>query len=139
VHLESSRLGQSVSFRSLLDPAIPRSARVPALLFQPAVENALWHAFQDTSVPPRILLSITADPDGSTPLDVVASVLDNGRGLQHHSNEARSKPQHTSWGLNMTREKMKLLDRTSSLEVLPGEAPWSTEVRFKFPLSPPDS
>lgn len=139
VHLESSRLGRSVSFRSLLDPAIPQSARVPALLFQPAVENALWHAFRDTSVPPRILLSIIADPDASTSLDVVASVLDNGRGLQNHSNDGSSMPQHTSWGLNMTREKLKLLDSTSRLEVLPGEAPWSTEVRFKFPLCPPDS
>jgi len=85
------------------------------------------------------LLSINTDPDASTSLDVVASVLDNGRGLQNHSNDGSSMPQHTSWGLNMTREKLKLLDSTASLEVLPCKSPWSTEVRFKFPLCPPDS
>ncbi|MGB1384360.1 MAG: sensor histidine kinase [Flavobacteriales bacterium] len=139
VHLESSRLGHSVSFRSLLDPDISKSARIPALLFQPAVENALWHAFRDPPVSPQILLSISTDPDGSTSMDVVASVLDNGRGLHDEGAEARAVPQHTSWGLNMTREKLRLLDNTSSLEILPAEAPWSTEVRFRFPLSPPDS
>ena len=59
VVLESTRLGKAVTFTHHMHPAVPSCAQIPALLLQPALENALWHGFNDSVDAPQVHLTVT--------------------------------------------------------------------------------
>ena len=45
--------GQGRHLLPPMHPAVPSCAQIPALLLQPALENALWHGFDDSVERPR--------------------------------------------------------------------------------------
>ena len=126
VVLESSRLGKDVTFTHDMHPAVPAHAQIPALLLQPALENALWHGFDDSVEAPQVHLKVT-------PMDghkgwLVLTLLDNGIGLCANADTGSSE------GLQLVREKVLTMAQEANVFVGAATGPWSTMARITLPL-----
>jgi len=135
VLLECSRIDKTIEWHVDIQHETHWSHQVPALLFQPAIENAIWHGFSTPIENPKIHLVIRELP--ARPGWIQASVLDNGIGL---SSDFNANPnQHQSVGMNVTQKRLTSLHSQASVEVIPAKSPWSTESRFTIPPLMQDS
>ena len=126
VVLESTRLGKTVTFTHHMHPAVPSRAQIPALLLQPALENALWHGFDGSVEAPQVHLTVT-------PMDrhegwLVLTLLDNGIGLSADADTGSSE------GLQLVREKVLTMAQEANVFVGAATGPWSTMARITLPL-----
>ena len=126
VVLESTRLGKPVTFSHHMHPEVPSCAQIPALLLQPALENALWHGFDDSVNAPQVHLTVT-------PMDghegwLVLTLLDNGIGLCADADTGSSE------GLQLVREKVLTMAQEANVFVGAATGPWSTMTRITLPL-----
>lgn len=126
VVLESTRLGKPVTFTHHVHPAVPSCAEIPALLLQPALENALWHGFDGSVEAPQVHLEVT-------PMDghegwLVLTLLDNGIGLRADTDTGSSE------GLQLVREKVLTMAQEANVFVGAAAEPWSTMARITLPL-----
>jgi Putative regulator of cell autolysis len=90
---------------------------VPAMLFQPILENSIKHGF--CKIPPgEGLISIQIKQHDSF---IICTLSDNGAGFQ----EKNPSPAHVSKGLQLTEKRLQLLFRRSrqqpQIEVTPNE------------------
>jgi two-component system LytT family sensor kinase len=93
--IEQARFGERLTYR--LDvPDQVREARVPMLILQPLVENALRHGIASRAGPGHV--AIAADRDGDT---LRLQVVDDGQGLPPAASERI--------GLANTRARLRLL------------------------------
>lgn len=138
VHLESSRRGTSVAWRVNIIGQVNLDTEVPALLFQPALENALWHGFAE--MPANPTLEITVQTLNSTRRDpwISVHVHDNGVGLPH-STSTSTRKRSASMGLAITRDRLHALHPHASVQVARATPPWSTETTFTLPARLPTS
>lgn len=120
--IQRMRLGDRVTFKTAVEPAA-LSTRVPTLLLQPLVENAITHG-----VGPRV---------GSGEIDLQASVagdrvtirvIDNGVGVPAGAEDGV--------GLSNSRARIEgLFGAAGQLRVLPMDSR-GTEVRIEIPYDP---
>ena len=126
VVLESSRLGKDVTFTHHMHSSVPARAQIPALLLQPAIENALWHGFDDSVEAPQVHFTVT-------PMDghegwLTLTLLDNGIGLCADADTGSSE------GLQLVREKVLTTAHEANVFVGAATGPWSTMTRITLPL-----
>ena len=95
LRIEQARFGERLNYR-LLVPDHMRAARVPTLILQPLVENALNHGIASRAGPGHV--AVEAHRDGDM---LVLSVSDDGRGLPQATTERI--------GLSNTRARLHLL------------------------------
>ena len=131
VVLESTRLGRAVTFTHRMHPAIPACVQIPALLLQPALENALWHGFDGSVEAPHIHLE-TALMEGTEGC-LVLTLLDNGVGLGAGTGTRSSE------GLQLVREKVQTVAQNADVHLGIAASPWSTMARITLPLTLPKS
>lgn len=75
--IEAVRFADRMSVDIRIDPAV-RGARVPALLLQPLVENAVKHGVARTPGPARVAIAARPEPDGRICLSVENSMPPSG-------------------------------------------------------------
>lgn len=127
--LEQARLGDRLRSTLHLDPAAA-TARIPGLLLQPLVENAIQHA-----VASRIdggTLSVNVSVDGS---QVVVRVVDDGPGLPDAVRTALQTPLATdahAGGLRNVLERTRLTWPDATVDLVP-QSP-GLAVILTFPL-----
>ncbi len=126
VVLESTRLGKPVTFSHHKPPEVPSCAQIPALLLQPALENALWHGFDDSVDTPQVHLTVT--PKDGHEGWLVLTLLDNGIGLCADADTGSSE------GLQLVREKVLTMAQEANVFVGAATGPWSTMTRITLPL-----
>ncbi|MFC3814438.1 sensor histidine kinase [Lysobacter sp. GCM10012299] len=95
LEIEQARFGERLSY-SILVPDLALDARVPNLILQPLVENALRHGLATRAGPGRV--EIKADRQGDC---LLLRVVDDGRGLPPAMTERI--------GLANTRARLRLL------------------------------
>ena len=135
IALESARRETPVSWTVEVDPRIHQELILPVLLFQPAIENAFWHAFDPPPPNPMICLKLNMSEQAPAPNWVVASLLDNGKGL--NLAPSQTQPEHVSFGSKVTLDRLKNWHPKSGLELNSLTGQWSTEAKFSFPLKLP--
>lgn len=99
--IERIRFGDRLTFSLQLAPELA-SVRVPSLILQPLIENAVKHGLAERELPGGAL-RVCATREGDT---IVIEVADNGRGEQTPA--APALPRITGIGLEATRERLAL-------------------------------
>lgn len=125
VAIEQARFGSKLSVAFDIDEV---HARVPSLLLQPLVENAILHGIQPRKEAGEVRIAVKKLDDR-----IRVSVRDTGYGISQEVMDgiAEGKVESRSIGLSNVNERIKLLYgeglRLTRLE--PG-----TEVSFELPL-----
>jgi hypothetical protein len=108
IDLELLRFNYRFCFAKDIDPSLLEfDYRVPPLLIQPFVENAIVHGFA-YSIRKDLRLLVTAKLEDDY---IIYKIEDNGVGRAEASAfNARSKSKHVSLGLQITRERINIFN-----------------------------
>ncbi|GAA0556783.1 tetratricopeptide repeat-containing sensor histidine kinase [Chitinophaga japonensis] len=101
VQLEQMRMVRKFDYIVAVDPQLATGHTfIPPLIFQPFVENSIWHGLSRSATAGYVRLQITAKGDV-----LCCSIEDNGAGRQ-----VKENPGRRSYGLQITRERLRLLN-----------------------------
>ncbi len=135
IELETVRLGKGFTYSIVVETEIqPGECKLPALLLQPLVENALWHGIG--SLEEGGNLNITFVKEGGT---LVVEIVDNGYGKRSASspNHLKTEAKHS---IELIQERLILLGEQfhvkTGLEILdafPEKENSGTRVRIILP------
>ncbi|MEO7310659.1 MAG: two-component regulator propeller domain-containing protein [Chitinophagaceae bacterium] len=103
VDLEKLRLNMEVNYAESLDQKLfVEEIKIPPFIFQPFVENALWHGFSSKEGEKQITLSVHGDNDW-----LIFEITDNGVGRLRAAASYHSFPEgHLSKALAITRQRL---------------------------------
>ena len=109
MQLESIRLTYPFTYRLVVAKELDiENEKIPPLIFQPFIENAIWHGLRYKSEPGKIEISLKKK-DGM----LKTSITDNGVGRSHAG--TLGKPiitSHEPLGIRLTQERLDLLNKT---------------------------
>ena len=109
--LENLRFSESIHFEISIEDEVLLEGRIPPMLVQPLVENAVKHGLRGLDYPPQLLVSFERHEES---LRIV--VQDNGRGRS--AAEARDKEGHRSVGTTILERRLSLIGKTLGGEAL---------------------
>lgn len=106
--LECMRTDNHFEYSFSLDPELDTEYhKIPPMLLQPFVENAIWHGVVHRETPG--LIGISFDLEGDT---IRVSIRDNGKGRAYsEAVNARKMLNHKSQGIKITRERLNLINQ----------------------------
>jgi ligand-binding sensor domain-containing protein len=138
LELESLRFEKRFDFTIILDPEMDISViRIPPLIIQPYVENAIWHGLMHKEEKGKLEIELS-EREGM----LNCRITDDGIGRKK-AEELKATGTHKSMGLRITADRIALLQQqqrkaSASIEVfdlvLPDGKPGGTEVIIKMPL-----
>ena len=104
IELEQLRFAGKFSYQSYVDPQLLNGDyKIPSLLIQPYVENAIIHGIAH-SEKANLQLFVSVTLDGDT---IKYTIRDNGVGRQQAADyNLRNKPGHQSVGLMITQDRI---------------------------------
>jgi sensor histidine kinase YesM len=105
MNIENIRFSNEIQFKIIVDEGIdPHIVKIPSLILQPFLENALWHGLSSKDGDKSILLQISRKKDGY--IDI--SITDNGVGREVAEKLKESKVlKRKSVGINITKERLE--------------------------------
>lgn len=114
IELEQLRFEKTFEFVLQLDEALnPEETRIPPLIMQPFVENAIKYGLSGRTEKGRLLLKLTRAEDF-----ILVRVEDNGVGRdQVKKEQLQSYKKTESTGIKYTEERLKLLMKDAKLKV----------------------
>jgi ligand-binding sensor domain-containing protein len=106
LQMEQFRCDNKFEYQLTADPDLQYSDyKVPPLIVQPFVENAIHHGLLNKQQGPRKLLLFAALEKNC----IKYTITDNGVGRARAQQiKEMNKPEHQSYGLNITRERIQL-------------------------------
>lgn len=105
MELEQLRFGNRFDFEINIDPKITvERTRIPSMLLQPFLENAILHGILPKTEKGLISLDLTLENNQN----LHAVISDNGVGRDFHANKLGKK--HKSHGLRITKERLKVFE-----------------------------
>lgn len=108
LHLEKLRFKDKFDYHIIIDKAIDEtSVRIPAMLIQPFVENAIHHGVRNLP-DKKGIITVTLTMQHR---HLLASIEDNGIGRVKTLSLKDIHAQHQSAGMQITRERLMLLCR----------------------------
>ncbi len=141
IYLELEALRFNHHFHYVIDVAEDvntSTLKVPPLIIQPYVENAIWHGLMHKEEKGQLQIKLSRDGDF-----LCCKIIDNGIGRQHAAElKSKSTPTHKSLGMKITRDRIEMLQNKNQAHavvsindiVLPDGTPAGTEVLLKIPL-----
>ncbi len=104
MNIENIRFSNEINYKKNISPAVDLQAiKVPSLILQPFLENALWHGLSSKKDDKNINLDISND-NGNF---IVISITDNGIGRNEAQRIKRNKSlKRKSLGLAITYERL---------------------------------
>lgn len=136
VRLEQMRFENKFAFEYKIDSQIDTNyLKVPALLLQPYVENAIWHGLMHKEEKGNLKIEVKM----GTPQEVLCIIEDNGIGRQKAAElPSQMGRAHKSLGLQINADRLKVLQQLNELEVsveiIDLKNPVGTQVVVHFPL-----
>jgi LytS/YehU family sensor histidine kinase len=109
LELESLRFGNQFRYIINVDGRLDtESCRIPSMLIQPFLENAIWHGLMHKDG--GRLLELLISPEDNRPGRLLCVIQDNGIGrksaMEHKSNTRQDGP---SMGMEVTRERLEVM------------------------------
>jgi len=106
LELESLRFDGRFNYKIKIDPAIDLSMiKVPPLIIQPFVENAVWHGLMPKETKGNVEIDLSETDDF-----LLVKITDDGvgriRSSSHQNNETNG---HRSMGLSITSQRIKMM------------------------------
>ena len=132
LELEQLRFGNKFSFR-IERPRNPKQlqVKIPAMLLQPVLENAVWHGMMHLKSKGEIVL----DASKLTAKRTIIRITDNGNGLKVAEEKSANKQ---SYGIRNIKEKMILIEKmygeSTRFEINNRTDSTGVEVLFEFPV-----
>jgi ligand-binding sensor domain-containing protein len=111
LELESKRLEGSFDYTFEIDGGVDYSTKVPSLIIQPFVENAIWHGLRSKKRDGFIRIKVQNYSEG-----LKIFVEDNGIGMAN-SWKTESPKERKSFGIVATRQRLFLNDPKSKIEI----------------------
>lgn len=108
LELEKLRFGDRFDYTITIEEAInPSQVKIPSMLIQPFIENALWHGLMPKTENGQLELRFTLTPDNV----VICTIEDNGIGRKKSMQINSQRTQHRSTGLQNIHERISLLNQ----------------------------
>lgn len=105
--IENIRFDQKINFAILKNDTNLSMVRVPALILQPFIENALWHGLMLKEGEKKITIAITQENDA-----VKLVISDNGIGRKRAlENVAKKSYKRESLGMQFTNERINYFNK----------------------------
>lgn len=102
--LEKQRFGEKFDFSIYVDKEIDSSEiRIPSMLVQPFVENAIWHGLMPQPNMGKVEIRLELSDD-----TLLLQIIDNGIGIT--ASKALKNESHVSKGMDLTRERIRLIN-----------------------------
>ncbi len=139
VELETLRLDFDVRFEIDIDPELnPYTVKIPPMLVQPFLENAIWHGLQPKGTDGHIRLSF----QGKDVERLRCEIEDNGIGISAAKSNAPFRRNREPSGMAMTEDRIKLLwqklgssEGIEVIELLDEQGrPRGTKIKFEVPV-----
>ncbi len=135
IQLEKLRLNNKFDFILSVDPGInTNQIKVPSLLFQPYVENAIWHGLSELPERGSLILCFKKKKN-----NILCIIEDNGIGRETSVNKNSN---HKSLGLEITNKRIQLINTLLKTEISPvitdlkkeTDGKKGTRVEFQLPI-----
>lgn len=112
IDLEVSRLDGKLSYELSIDQRIdPTAYKLPTMLIQPFVENAIWHGIAPKEGDGHLVIRLELIEEEALRI----TVRDNGVGI--HSGRPSKMKDHHSMGIDLIRERLAMLSESNSLKI----------------------
>ena len=119
VSLEAERLMKSIDFTyDFCAETDPSTTKIPSMIMQPFVENAVLHGIAPKEGPGVISVMIRREPVSR---QLRIEIRDNGSGMKKVKDAQASQSRRLSLGLKLVTERLELMSRQMGL-------PWSVDV-----------
>lgn len=105
VNIENIRFNNSIDFKIEIDDTLNLSAvKLPSLILQPFIENAIWHGLSLKETNRKLHLSVQKLSGNQLKIDII----DNGIGRQKSAAIKKKKLlKRTSFGVKLSEERLK--------------------------------
>ncbi len=112
IELEALRLENKFDYSIRIDQQIDEeSTTIPSLIIQPFVENAIWHGLHSKSTQGTIFINVTETAEQQ----LVITIEDDGIGRKASAAMKNNQVTHTSHGIDITINRVKLLNNNNSV------------------------
>lgn len=103
--LEGMRFPDKFSYQIKVDPSIDTHAvQIPAMLFQPYLENSIWHGILPTKKAGHISIDVSRKQS-----DVEIKITDNGIGIEASRKQRKNgDDSHISQGMQINQNRIEL-------------------------------
>lgn len=117
--IEGMRFSNQFSYEIAVDPHINVAVhKVPSLLLQPYVENAIWHGLMHKEGEKWIKIEVIPKDD----ISFAITITDNGIGRKMAQEMQQQTKSHKSFGLKIGEQRLKLMntgsDEIAKVEVI---------------------
>lgn len=116
--LEKTRFGNSFEYKILVDYELDTDEiKIPNLMIQPFVENAIWHGLMHKEDDRKIYINFQMKGEQF----IVCEVVDNGIGRKRAAEIRQAKSveiKHKSRGMQLIKDKLDILRQQFKSEVL---------------------
>jgi ligand-binding sensor domain-containing protein len=109
--IEGMRFSNQFSYQIVLSPEIqPGSIRIPSLLLQPYVENAIWHGLLHKDGEKNIVISVKRNDQQY----ICIEIEDNGVGREKARQLESKTKKHKSFGMALGESRLRLMNLGST-------------------------
>lgn len=110
MNIENIRFSNEIDFQTTISQEIdPHNIKVPSLILQPFLENALWHGLSSKKGEKKILLNVNKANEVAY---IQISITDNGIGRAASEKIKRNKVlKRNSVGIDITKERLSNFSR----------------------------
>jgi LytS/YehU family sensor histidine kinase len=139
LELEAVRFDHHFSYVVQVDPEVDVSAlKVPPLIIQPYVENAIWHGLMHKEEKGHLTVKLFQEEEF-----LICSITDDGIGRKKAAElKSKSASTHKSMGMKITADRIAIMKSSKAGDnhiqitdlVLPDGQPAGTRVELKIPL-----
>ncbi len=112
MELEALRLENKFDYSIVVDQNIDKnSVKIPSLIMQPFVENAIWHGLHNKEAKGNIMIQIKETGEGN----LIITIEDDGIGRKAAGALKKEHTNHKSYGIDITTNRLQLLSKSNTV------------------------